>query len=228
MQNLPFYIYLIFGGTVLLAVAVFLLFLRPPKVVTVVLIGWIIIQSSLAIAGFYTTGQPSFPRFPFIFVPPMLGIVMLFGTEKGRHFIDSLSLRTLTLFHIIRIPVEVTLLLLSIYKVIPTLMTFEGRNFDILSGLSAPVIYLLAFRNSNINRRALLIWNLVCLGLLLNIVVNAVLSIPTPFQLFAFGQPNIAVLYFPYVLLPSLLVPMVLLAHLASIRQLLLKPQIAK
>jgi hypothetical protein len=38
---------------------------------------------------------------------------------------------------------------------------------------------------------------------------------------FAFDQPNIAVLYFPFNWLPSCIVPLVLLSHLAAIRQLL-------
>jgi hypothetical protein len=71
-----------------------------------------------------------------------------------------------------------------------------------------------------------LLWNLVCLGLLLNIILNAVLSAPVPFQKFAFDQPNIAVLYFPFVWLPSCVVPLVLLSHLAAIRKLYINPAV--
>jgi hypothetical protein len=55
----------------------------------------------------------------------------------------------------------------------------------------------------------------------MNIVLNAVLSVPTAFQQFAFDQPNIAILYFPFNLLPAVVVPLVLLSHLVVIRQLL-------
>jgi hypothetical protein len=61
----------------------------------------------------------------------------------------------------------------------------------------------------------------VCLGLVVNIAINGLLSAPTPLQQFAFDQPNIALAYFPFVLLPSVVVPMVIFAHLASIRQIL-------
>ncbi len=101
------------------------------------------------------------------------------------------------------------------------LMTFEGRNFDILSGLTAPIIAWLAFRNGKTNRPLLIVWNIFALLLLINIVADAVLSIPTPFQQLAFEQPNRAVLYFPFVCLPALVVPIVLFSHLASFRQLL-------
>ncbi|HEX5025988.1 MAG TPA: hypothetical protein VFV68_11990, partial [Agriterribacter sp.] len=67
----------------------------------------------------------------------------------------------------------------------------------------------------------ILLWNFICLALLINIVVNAVLSAPFPFQQFAFDQPDIAVLYFPFNWLPAVVVPIVLLSHLATIRQII-------
>jgi hypothetical protein len=63
----------------------------------------------------------------------------------------------------------------------------------------------------------LFVFNLIGLGLLINIVTIAVLSLPTPMQRFGFDRPNIAVLYFPYVLLPTVIVPIVLFAHLAAL-----------
>ena len=102
-------------------------------------------------------------------------------------------------------------------------MTFEGRNFDILSGISAPFIYYIAFRKETYNKWVLLVWNIICLILLINIVSIAILSAPFAFQRFGLDQPNIAVLYFPYIWLPACMVPVVLLSHLASIRLLLKK-----
>ncbi len=107
------------------------------------------------------------------------------------------------------------------YKAVPELMTFEGRNFDILSGISAPIVYYLYFIKGKISKRTLIIWNFICLLLLVNIVVHAILSAPTPFQKMAFDQPNIAVLHSPFHLLPAIVVPLVFLSHLASIRLLL-------
>jgi hypothetical protein len=105
----------------------------------------------------------------------------------------------------------------------PELATFEGRNFDILSGLTAPFIWYYGFIKKKLKKGWLLAWNFICLGLLLNIVVHAVLSVPTPFQQLAFDQPAIAVLYYPFILLPAVIVPLVLFAHLVSIRQLMNK-----
>lgn len=102
-------------------------------------------------------------------------------------------------------------------------MTFEGRNFDIAAGITAPFVAWFAFKNKDIRRKILLAWNFICLALLINIVVTALLTAPSPIQKIAFDQPNIAVLYFPFSWLPVFIVPVVLFAHLSSIRQLLKK-----
>ena len=130
-------------------------------------------------------------------------------------------MKALTIFHVIRIPVEIVLFWLFVYKTIPQAMSFEGRNFDILSGLSAPLVYYLGFIKKQLNKPVLIAWNIICIGLLLNVVSSAVLSLPGRFQQFGFEQPNTAVGYFPYLLLPAVLVPLALFANAAVIRQLL-------
>lgn len=98
-------------------------------------------------------------------------------------------------------------------------MTFEGRNFDIVAGITAPIIVYFGFTKTKIDRQTILIWNVIFLGFLLNIVVNALFSAPSPIQIFAFDQPNIAILNFPFIWLPTFIVPIVLFGHLTSIRQ---------
>jgi hypothetical protein len=183
---------------------------------------WLIIQSVVSMTGFYTHTHAIPPRFLFLVLPPMLLIILLFITAPGKRYIGNIDIKTLTLLHTIRIPVEMVLYLLFINKAIPGIMTFEGQNLDILSGITAPVIYYLAFVSRRINKTILLIWNFACLALLVNIVTTALLCAPTPFQQLAFEQPNIAILHFPFVWLPCCVVPLVLFAHLVTIRKLLL------
>ena len=184
---------------------------------------WLVLQTILGLSGFYTVTNTIPPRFALLGLPPLVLIIAVLATAKGRKFVDSLNLKKLTFLHTIRILVEMMLLNLSIHKLVPQLMTFEGRNFDIISGVTAPFMFYLVFVKRVFGRKVLLVWNIICLGLLLNIVINAVLSLPSAFQQFAFDQPNVAVLYFPFVWLPCCIVPIVLFAHLAAIRQLLSK-----
>jgi hypothetical protein len=104
-------------------------------------------------------------------------------------------------------------------------MTFEGSNPDILSGISALLIYYFIFMKRKSSLMLLLVWNFIGLALLINIIIHAVLSAPSPLQQLAFEQPNVAVFYFPFIWLPSCIVPLVLFSHLASIRQLLVMRQ---
>jgi hypothetical protein len=100
-------------------------------------------------------------------------------------------------------------------------MTFEGRNFDIFCGLTAPLIYYWGYIKNAPGRNILLAWNIACLLLLANVVVIAILSAPFDFQKMALGQPNIALFYFPYIWLPCFVVPTALFAHIAAIRKLI-------
>jgi hypothetical protein len=186
-----------------------------------ILLSWAVIQCAISLTGFYQNWDATPPRFMFLVAPWIILIGVLFSLKKGHLFIDNLKIEWLTILHIVRIPVEITLYIILLAKLIPQSMTFEGRNWDILSGISAPIIYYLVFKIKKASSKVLLVWNFVCLALLLNIVTIAILSAKTPFQQFAFEQPNVGVTYFPFVLLPSLIVPLVFFSHLVAIRQLL-------
>jgi hypothetical protein len=221
MENSPLYIALAFGLITILSVYLFYKAAGRARIVLMIIVPWLIVQTIVSGAGFYTITDTMPPRFILAVGPPLLLTAVLFASKAGRSFIDSLSLRTLTILHMIRIPVEIVLLLLFLDKTVPRIMTFDGRNLDILSGISAPVVYYFFFIKKSIGRTGLLIWNFICLGLLINIVVIAILSAPFAFQRLAFDQPNIAVLYFPFIWLPACVVPLVLFSHLVSIRRLL-------
>jgi hypothetical protein len=194
---------------------------RYSKTVLMILLAWLFIQAVVALTGFYQDTSVLPPRFLLAIGPPVVLIVLLCLTRRGRRFIDSLNLETLTLLHIIRIPVEIVLFWVFLHKGIPEVMTFEGRNLDIISGITAPVIYYLGFVRGKLWPRTILAWNLICLALLINIVTTAILSTPYPFQKFGFDQPNVAIFYFPFVWLPAMIVPVVLFSHVAAIRKLI-------
>jgi len=220
MENLPTYIQLLFALTVI-GTIVWFYFATKSKTFLFVIIGWTILQSILGLSGIYQDTQAMPPRLMlFGIFPTLVFIAAIFLKAKGRKFIDNINLQTLAYFHSIRIPVEIVLTLLFHQGVMSVYTTFEGTNFDLFSGITAPIVGYLAFRTTNVNKKLLLFWNIICLLLLLNVVITAVLGFPSPFQKLAFDQPNIAVLYFPFNLLPSVVVPTVLFGHLAAIRRL--------
>jgi len=232
IYNLPTYISLTFGLTTFVTLLLFIWTIRNSnsepsrKKSTAILIGlivWLVVQTILTLKNCYKTDTNSFPPKIMLFgiLPPIVTMLVLFSTKKGRQFIDSLPLKNLTYVNVIRIPVEIVLFWLFLNKAIPELMTFAGRNFDIIAGISAPFIAHFGLTKIKFDRTTILFWNFICLGLLINIVVNALLSTPSPLQKFAFEQPNIAILNFPFSWLPTFIVPIILFGHLTSIRQLL-------
>jgi len=196
---------------------------NPSRIFVALLAIWLLIQSILGIKGFYMNESTIPPRFVLMVLPPILFILILLSSNFGKTYLNNLSLKNLTLIHAIRIPIEIVLWALYEEKLVPQLMTFEGANFDILSGISAPFVFYYLHKNENYNKFFLIVWNVFCLILLLIIVTIAVLSAPSPLQQLAFEQPNIGVLQHPFNWLPSFIVPVVLFCHLASLRLLILK-----
>ena len=223
LQGIPL-INIVFELTVFTTSWLFYIATHKNKKTGWIMLAWLIIQGIVSYAGFYMDASGIPPHFFFAMFPALLTIALLLILPSGRAFLDGLDLKTLHWLHAIRVPVELVLFALFIEKYIPRLMTFEGRNLDILSGLSAPFIAYFGFRGNLPKKNLLLAWNFICLVLLLNIVANAALSAPFFFQQQAFDQPNIAILYFPYIWLPCFVVPVVFVSHIAAIRQLMKKP----
>ena len=231
IEDLPPYITLTFGLTTVATILLFIWTVRSSKSVrtrkssTLVLIGltiWLGLQALLTLNNTYNSDLDSFPPKIMLMgiLPTILTIILLFSTSGGRQFIDSLPLKNLTILNIVRIPVEIVLFWLFLRQTIPELMTFEGRNFDIVAGITAPFVAFFGWKKQETRRGVVLIWNFICLGLLIHIVVSALLSAPSPIQRFGFEQPNIAVFNFPFSWLPTFIVPIILFGHLASMRQL--------
>ena len=147
MEHLPLYIPVIFVFTTLLTLALLYKASNYSKPLIITLLLWLALQAAVGLSGFYiiSTGMP--PRFALLLVPPVLLILILIFTKRGLAFINGFDAKTLTLVHMVRIPVEITLYWLFLHKAVPQVMTFEGRNFDILCGLTAPLVYYWGYLN---------------------------------------------------------------------------------
>ncbi len=237
METLQFYVPVVFILTMLASVWLFLRAMRagrtsglPANLFNFVLPFWMIFQAVLALGGFYQETKSVPPRLILFAILPALLFMTAYFVFFRSTFIERLPLKQLTILHVVRIPVEIVLLWLFQAGMIPQMMTFEGRNFDILSGALAVIVFLFAFyyvKRNVVRRWLLIVYNLVGLILLSNVVIIAAMSVPSTIQRLNFDQPAIAVLYFPYIWLPSIIVPIVLLAHLSSLWKLAKKPKLA-
>ena len=219
IENLPNWIDLTFVVTCILTIGLFYFSNGKPIKLTLLIIVWSIIQSVLAYTGFYQITDSILPRFGLVLIPTTFLIIYGLLPKQQRWFFEQRDTKISTFLHSVRLPVEIVLFGLFTHKMIPELMTFEGRNYDIIVGITAPIIGYL-FMKKKISIKTLLAWNFVGLILVLFILLNGILSSELPFQQFGFEQPNRAINYFPYVLLPATIVPIVIWTHISDIIKL--------
>jgi len=95
-----------------------------------------------------------------------------------------------------------------------------SRSPSRLTRILAPVVALAYARGPRENRDLVSAWNIVGIGDLVIAVSTGLLTSPSPLQRFAFDLPNELISAFPLVLIPTYLVPVSVLLHLASLAKL--------
>ena len=192
------------------------------SIVLTVLIGWVFLISVLTFSDFFEDYSLP-PRLLVIVAIPVSFTIISLLLPRTRSFLMDIPITTLHYLHIIRVPVEMVLWWLSVWAVVPEIMTFEGSNLDIISGISAPFAAVFMVGSRSKSRIGAIIWNLLALGLLVNIVTIAIGHTPYFFEATTETPANTGVFFFPYVLLPTFIVPAVLFSHLVSLNQLIFK-----
>jgi hypothetical protein len=183
-----------------------------------VAVGWLVVPGVLAARGVLDRWQAPPPALVLIGVLTVATVVLALSPVGGR-LAASVPLAGLVGYQFFRVPVEWVLHRLFTEGVVPVQMTYAGRNFDILSGISAAMVALLLLAGRG-GRGLVLAWNLLGLGLLANIVVIAALSAPTPMRHFMNEPANRLPGLFPYVWLPTFLVQAALFGHIVVFRAL--------
>lgn len=217
METLPIYVYVVFVAAIMFAVYFFSKASKS-KLLLIFMLTWMAFTGVLAWYGFFENTSLLPPRFLVAVLPPLLLLVTLNSTRKGIEWLIKFDLHLITKIQVFRLFMELTLYWLFLHKLAPELMTFEGRNFDIIPALTSIFIYYLAFKRGKSNYKLLLYWNVISLFILVFTVINGVLSAPGPFQQFAFEQPNKGILYFPFIWLPAVAVPIAYYCHVISMR----------
>lgn len=181
---------------------------------------WVSIVSILSAKGFFLDFSTIPPRMFLVLLLPLVKILYLTFSGRMDHLLAVIPEKWLLNAQVFRVPVEILLWLLLLSGVFPEHLTLEGRNWDILAGLLSPVVAYLCFVKKSVSAKVAIVWNFMGLGLLLNIVIMAVLTFPTPFQVFDEGVSNIIVAEFPVIFLPAILVTAAYTFHAFSLRQL--------
>lgn len=194
---------------------------RAALVGAVVMGAWLAFTGVLAARGVLMDFSAVPPRLAIVVLPPVvLALAVAFGAADG--LLRALPPRWPVAAQVFRVGVEVLLWQLAGARLIAEMMTFNGANFDIVTGITAPVVAWLAFRGGRVRRGAVIAWNVAGLALLANVVARGLLSAPTPFRMIVTDPPNTIVARFPIVWLPGFFVATALLLHAVSLRQMVL------
>ncbi len=163
-------------------------------------------------AGWLRFGSMPPPIFLVLAPTTILTILLARSEAAGR-----VSTGLLIGYQSFRIFVEIFLWWGHREGIVPVQLTWEGRNFDVLTGVSAPLVAWLASRREA-STWLPAAWNFMGLALLVNVVTVAALSMPTPFQ--RFHPTNLFVAEAPFIWLPLFLVQSALFGHVVLMRRI--------
>jgi hypothetical protein len=136
--------------------------------------------------------------------------------RPGARLASGLPLWTLVAVQGFRLPLELAMHRMATRGLMPDVMSYSGRNLDILSGATALVVAAIVWAGRG-GTRLVAIWNPVGFALLANIVIVAILATPR-FGLFGPDQLNVWVMHPPFVWLPAVMVLAALAGHLVIFR----------
>jgi len=192
---------------------------RVLRTMLLLLGGWILLLGVLAARGAFADFSKLPPRPGIVMLLPLPVVLWIAFSKRGKELLQHTPPHWILYLQSFRIIVELMLWLSVLKSLLPVQMSFEGRNFDILSGLFAIPVGYYCFVKKSWPSWIVLLYNVGGLLLLLNAVAIAVLSMPTPLRVFHNEPAVTLVVHFPFIYLPGFLVPLAYTLHIFSLRQ---------
>jgi hypothetical protein len=181
---------------------------------------WLALTGTLAHRGFFLVTDVLPPRLFLFFFPVLALVVVLILFPAPGLLVERIDPGPLVAFQSFRLIMELILWGLVLTGGLHERMSFEGHNFDVLIGFTAPLVAYYAFSKKLLPERAVMVWNVFGILLLVVVATLGALSMPYPFQVLKEAPAPTIMLNWPFVWLPTFVVPMAMLGHLFSLRQL--------
>jgi hypothetical protein len=179
---------------------------------------WLAAQAAAALSGWLGRFELRPPPIVIWFASMLVMTLALAWSPFGRRFADKLPFVALIGFQAFRLPLELIMHRAAVAGIMPSVMSFTGYNFDIVTGATALPLALYAWRRP-LPRWLMMLWNLT--GQILLIVVAVVAFAASPvFRAFGDDQLNVWVVQFPYVWI-AVMVAAALFGHVVTMRKLL-------
>ncbi|HEX8450955.1 MAG TPA: hypothetical protein VF647_02595 [Longimicrobium sp.] len=191
---------------------------RAGWIAAAVLAGWLAATGAAAAAGALRF-WPIPPTMLLVVAGGAGGAVWAARSRLGARMAAEIPLSLLVGVQGFRLPLELMMHRAAEVGLMPVQMSFEGLNFDVVSGALAIVVGVLA-AYGRAPRALVAAWAVLGSLLLANVLVIAVLSAPTPLRMFWNEPANVWITTFPYVWLPAVMVPAAIFGHLLVFRRL--------
>lgn len=177
--------------------------------------------SLLSSQGFFSRFDLSPPPFLIVIILFFLGPIVLGLSSYGKVVSSKVPIFTLICIQSFRFPLELIMHRAAELKIMPIQLSYSGWNFDILTGLSAIFIGIALIKKKQSLQKIVFLWNIWGSFCLFAIAIIAITTSPI-LHLFGTeaGNINTWVLYFPYILLPGLLVTNAIFCHVIIFRKL--------
>jgi hypothetical protein len=182
------------------------------------LVGWLVYTGLLSWSGWLARVDVRPPAFLFVAPGIVAWVVFAARSKAAKEMATQAPLAALMAVQVFRLPLELLLHGLWKARLLPQMMTYEGANFDIVMGLSAPIVGYLALRGK-ISQKLLVLWNVVGILLVVHVAARGVLTTPAIAAL-ATDVPNQAIGMFPYTFIATFFVPAALVFHVLTLRKL--------
>ena len=191
---------------------------RRTGLAAAIMLGWCTLWGALAGTGLLAQFDWRPPPLA-LFMAGMLVGAIGFGTSRfAAPLAQTLPLAGLIGFQAFRLPLERIMHEAAAAGVMPSVLSFSGWNFDIVTGtLALPVAALVA--SGRTPRWLVPAWN--ALGISALCVITGIAIGSAPFvQAFGPQQVNRWVAYLPFVYLPGVMVAAAIVGHVLVIRRL--------
>ena len=186
--------------------------------VAVGILVWLGFTGFLAQSGFLANWEARPERIPLVPLFALLVLIAINRTPIFAKFLKATPRYWIVGMQTFRIFVELCFFGLFKAGVAPQLVTFEGNNFDILVGISAPFVAFAIYK-FNLGARAVIVWNTLGLGILINTIFVLITAHPGALHIDRGGQTFTAFATWPFIWIPAFLAPLAVFLHLFSIRQ---------
>ena len=166
------------------------------------LVVWLAVTAMIAESGLLAVWTAMPPRWPLLPLAALVSFAFLGRTHTFRRMLSAIPLWQPVALQTFRVAVELAIWRLHADGYAPVQVTFEGRNFDALVGLTAPFIAI-GIAKGWIGPRMTIAWNLFGLALLFNAIGTVATCAPGPLHLDWSGETFAAIASWPVVWIPA-------------------------